>query len=727
MATVPAVPGDPTLYEEGYGVQPREGFALGFLLATIRRNMWPIAAIIGIALAIALAATLLATPRYTATSSVQINETSDEVLGNEDSTNPDFASDYDRFMQTQIDVLTSRGLAERVANKLNLANDPGFFASAGVDPKAKTGLSPEAAAVEVLRANLAVSLPRNTRILPISFTSTDRALAAKIANAFASQLIDANLQRKFDSSAYARGFVADELTAAKERLSASEQALNNYARSTGLIRLTDPTADEDSKSQATNSLTTASLGQINEAANTARAARIAAESRWNAVSGAPLLGSEAVLSDPTVQQLMAARAKVQTELADERSRRTDDHPEVQAKSAELREVTKALNNAASAVRSTIREQYVAARSTEDRLMAQVNTLKGKTLSEQDSAVQYALLAREADTNRQLYEELLSRYKQLTASAGISASNISIIDQADIPDSPSSPRLIVNLALGLLFGLLGAAAFVFLRTELDDSIRIPEDVEHKLGLPMLGVVPVEADENIEDALLDPKSAISEAYSSLRGSLMFATAKGLPPTLLVTSSQPAEGKSTTSRALAASFARIGKRVVLVDADIRRPSLHRLAGLDNAVGLTTALTNQATIEEVIQPSTKFGFSIIPAGPVPPAPTELLASGRMQEVIDQLAERFDLVIVDSSPVLGLADAPTLSVLVDGVVFVVEAGRGRRGALKSSLRRLRDMRPNILGAVLTKFDPEDAANSYSSYYGYNYYEYRDSSATNGG
>lgn len=286
--------------------------------------------------------------------------------------------------------------------------------------------------------------------------------------------------------------------------------------------------------------------------------------------------------------------------------------------------------------------------------------------------------------------------------------------------PSSPNLLFNLGIGLVLGCFLAGGAVFLRTELDDSIRVPEDVTQKLDLALLGVIPLNETGTVEEEMMNPKTPISEAYSSLSGSLLYATPKGLAPTMLVTSSQPSEGKSTTSRALAHTFSRMGRRVILIDADVRRPTLHHFAGTDNSIGLTTVLTGQATLAEAIQANGGRAFSYLTAGPTPPAPSELLASVRMQEIIDELAGQYDLVILDSSPVLGLADAPMLSVLVDGVVFVVEAGRGRRGALKSSLRRLKTMRPNLLGAVLTKFDPKDASNSYSSYYGYDYYSYRD-------
>ncbi len=705
---------------EGDYPKGRSFFDLGYLWALFRRNLWLILGIVGLGLALALAATLLATPQYRASATLQVNESADQVLGDEDADSAGNIWDYERFLQTQLDLLTSRSLAERVEKTLELSEDPAFFEAQGIAASSLPDSREERAkmAIWTLRSGLSAERPRNTRIVPIAFESGDAAVSAKVVNAFAEQFIQASLQSKYNSSAYARGFVSDQLTEAKQRLETSEQALNDYAREKGLIRLADPTAS-DTASNGAGSITTASLIQANEAAIQAKASRIAAEARWNAVSRSPLFSSQAVLGDPTVAGLLASRSRIEAALAEERSRRLDEHPAVQAKLAELAQVKADLNQAANNVRRSIRSQYDAALSAEKQLNSQVNQFKGDTLSEQDSSVQYALLAREADTNRQLYDELLQRYKQLNAAAGISASNITIIDQAQVPAVPSSPSLLFNLALGLLLGGAAAGAAVLLRTELDDSIRVPEDVEEKLGLSLLGVVPDQGDEDLDVLLADPKSIISEAYGSLRGNLLFATPQGIPQALLVTSSQPGEGKSTTSRALAGSFARIGKTVVLVDADIRRPSLHRILGLSNKIGLTSVLTGQTMLSDTIQTNDDVDFDFVTAGPTPVAPTELLSSTQMQVLIDELADKYDLVIVDSSPVLGLADAPTLSALVDAVIYVVEAGGGRRGALKSSLRRLRAMRPNILGAVLTKFDTRDAANSYSSYYGTDQYQYR--------
>jgi capsular exopolysaccharide synthesis family protein len=317
--------------------------------------------------------------------------------------------------------------------------------------------------------------------------------------------------------------------------------------------------------------------------------------------------------------------------------------------------------------------------------------------------------------------LLQRFKELNASAGISNSNIAIVDRADPPTGPSSPNLMKNLAYALLAGLGIAAVTTFLRNQFDDTVRVPEDVEHKLELPLLGVIPRSRESSPDDELADPKSPVSEGYNSLRGALLYSTSHGLPKSLLITSSQPSEGKTTTSYAIAQGFARMGRKVLLVDVDLRRPSLHRRIGLDNAKGMTTLLTSQDTIESVVHGTETVNLSVITSGPLPPSPTELIASTRMEELIEELTQRFDVVIFDSPPILGLGDAPLMSALVDGVVFIIESERARRGSLKASLRRLRTMRPMLLGAVLTMFDPTKAGHRYSEYYGYDYYTYQPS------
>ena len=718
--------------DNGHYMDGEPSLDLREIITTIRANLILISIIVASALALALVMTLLQTPRYTAETTLQINDQSAQIFGKQDDTMQDpvvAASDTERFLQTQVEILKSRALAERVAQKLRLVGNSKFYDAMGVRQPTQdlTRSELEDLTIRTIETARDVDLPRNTRLATVSFISTQPELAARIANTFASEFIQTNLQRRFDSSAYAREFISGQLSEARAKLERSERELNAYARQAGLIRDRDAGAPgSNQRGQLGGSVTTTSLLEVNSAANQAQAARIAAEGRWRLISSGNALNSPDVLANPAISQLLAQRASAMAELEKQRANHLEDYPLVQQLRAQVGVIDAQIQNVARSIRASVKQQYDAAVEAESSLKNQVAELKGSSLAEQDQLVQYRLLEREADTNRTVYEGLLQRYKELNAAAGISASNIAIIDPAIAPIRPSSPNLLKNMLLALVIGLGSAAALVYLRTLLDDSVKVPEDIEGKLQMPLLGVIPLVQDLDLGVAMADPKSPISEGYNSLRSALLYSTATGLPKTMLVTSSQPSEGKSTTSIAIARGIARLGRSVVLVDVDLRRPALHRAIstlGTDNSQGVSSILTGQSTIDDALCDTDVDGLKVLTSGPIPPSPTELLGSNRMGAFIEELAERFDLVVLDSPPVLGLADAPLMSALVDGVVLVVQSDRSRRGSLKASLRRLRNMRTNILGGVLTKFDPTDMGNKYSEYYGYNYYQYTDTTA----
>ena len=707
---------------DAYAYEPSGGLDVRFILANIRRRLVWILAILALSVLAGVLYTMFQAPLYTAQTSVQINNQSEQVLRQgEDLDNSTNVYD-ERFLKTQTDILRSRGLAVRVAQKLKLFGNPAFAEAMGANGAA--GL-PEAVerdlTIGLLQGHLTVDLPYDSRIVTIAFTGGDAALTARIANAFASEFIQSNLQRKYDSSAYARQFVSNQLAETKQKVEVSERALNAYARSAGLIRTPEASTGGEKGSGGSagggGSVTTSSLLQLNSAANDARQARIAADVRWQTFNAVPLTSTKEVLGNGTYQTLLTQRAGLEAKLQEVRAEHLDDYPGVREIKAQLAEINRQMASTAANVRNSVRADLTSATAAEQELAAQVTSLKGDTLSEQDRSVQYNLLAREADTNRALYDGLLQRYKELNAAAGVATSNVAIIDQAEAPLGPSSPNHTRDIFLALILGVFLAGLMVVGSIQLDDAIRVPEDMETKLGLPLLGIVP-QSEGDPQEALLDPKSQLSEGYNALRASLLHATPAGLPAVLLITSAQPGEGKTTTAQAVSLTLARLGKTVVLVDGDLRRPAVHRVFGVANERGLSTLLTSLDLLDSVIQPSSEPRLSLIPSGPVPASPTELIASNRFRALIDQMAEKFDVVVIDSPPILGLADAPTMSAMVDGVVFVVEAGRSRRGGLKAALRRLRGMRPNLIGGVLTKFDTTQAANKYSDYYGSHNYEY---------
>ena len=697
-----------------------EGINFRYIVAAVRSNLKLIGVTVAGVFALTILITLLQTPRYTALASIQINNQSDRVLKQQDDTAADTAAaDTERFLKTQVEILHSRSLALRVAQKLDLINSPRLYVAQGVRvPVAGTpDNTVEQRVVGLLRDNLEVTLPRDSRVVSLAYVSNDPKLSADISNAYVNEFIKSDLQRKFSSSAYARDFLANQLTETKQRLEESERDLNGYSREAGLIHMA-ATNDSSVNQNGAPSVTTSTLLQLNQAANDAKSKRIAIESRWNAISSGSLLSASEIVSNAAITQLLIQKAQLESALAEDRARHLSDYPTVRSKLDQLESVNHQIQYAANSIRSAIKNEYTAASSTERDLLAQVSLMKAETMSEQDRSVRYGLLAREVDTNRQVYDGLLQRFKELNASAGISISNITVVDGALVPLRPSAPAPLKNLAVGLIVGMVLAILVVAIKDQFDDSIRIPEDVESKLGLALLGVIPKHAKGDPTSELDDPKSAIAEAYNSLCGSLLYSTRNGLPQTLLVTSAQPSEGKTTTSTAIGRGLARMGKSVILFDADLRRPTLHRAIDYDNARGLSSLLVTQDSVLSVVHEGAMHNLSIVTSGPIPPSPTELLSSPRMKAILDEARQNFDVVIIDSPPVLGLADAPLLSALVDGVVFVVEADRSRRGSLRGALRRLRAMRPVILGATLTKFDPLRSGNRYSSYYGYEYYQY---------
>lgn len=704
---------------EGSSLRGRE------ILAIVRANAALIMLITLATFSLALVAMLLITPRYTAMTTVQINDQAKQILAKnqQDDTNEVDSSsplETERFLQTQINIINSRSIAERVAHRLNLMGSANFFRVMGRrPPQANASVdSVRDATLQVLLDNENGELQRNSRLVSISFTSTDPAFSTKVANAWADEFIQANLQRRYDSSAYARSFVFGQLNEAKAKLEQSERDLNAYARSMGIIKTRDPELATENGAPTPNSVTTQSLLELNSLANQATQQRINAENRWRSVAGGNLLSSPEVLSNSTVATLLTERAKNEQELQHERAKHLDDYPTVRQLIAQNESLNKQISEISKNIRDSLKQQYESSVQNETTLKAKVGTLKSNSLAEQDRGVQYNLMARDSETNRVLYESLLQRYKDLTASAGITASNISVIDAADVPIRPSSPKIARNLAIALFAGLLLSGAVIATRQTLDDAVKIPEDVENKLGMTLLGVIPKSTNTDLIEALSDPKSTVSESYNSLRSSLLYSTSKGLPQTLLVTSSLAAEGKSTTSRAMAIGFAKLGHKVLLIDVDMRRPSVHAIFGLKNKAGLSSLLTQQDTIENVLAPSGFENLWIIPSGPIPPSPTDLLSSNHMSHLLEQLGQQFDLILLDSPPVMGLADAPLLAAIVQGVIVVIQADRSRRGSLKNTLRRLRGTNANILGGVLTMFDPAKAANRYSEYYSYNYNYY---------
>jgi succinoglycan biosynthesis transport protein ExoP len=684
------------------------------------KHKWLIAAIVVVALAIGFVGTLL-TPRvYTASTTIEIDREASNVVGLNDVQPVDRLARDQEFFQTQYGLLKSWSLAQRVAQSENLGSDPQLLKALGMRKRrVRPGAGANDWVVGFLEGGLGVYPVRDSRLVRLSFDSPDPALSARVANAFADNFIASNLQRRFDASSYARDFLEQQLAQLKAKLEDSERQLVAYATQQQIIQVAEPNPGKDSPPP--QSLSATNLGALNADLTAAKANLVMVTERYRAAQAAQGLAAPELLSDPTINQLREEQVKLTIQYNDQLKIYKPDYPDMLQLKGQLDDVNRQLASATDTIRGSLRSQVSAAQQQVNALQGQVNGLKGTVLDERNREIQYNILQREVDTTRTLYEGLLERYKEIGVAGGITTNNISIVDRARPPGGPSKPQPGHNLMVAGVTGLGVGILLAFLLEALDQAVRKPADVESKLGLPVLGTVPLlEKGVQPMEALADLRSPFSEAYHSIRSNLAFSTNDGAPRVLAITSARPEEGKSTTSFALAQGFARAGLRVLLVDLDLRNPSQHKVLGADNRVGASNLLTGSVRLQGAVQPTDWPNLFLIPSGPLPPSPAELLIGPRLVAFIKEAMDHFDIVILDGPPVMGLADAPLIASVAAGAVLTIEAGRTSRAQARAAIKRLRQGNARLFGAVLTKFDARRTAYGYGYAYAYDYeYDYQ--------
>ncbi|MEO8926901.1 MAG: polysaccharide biosynthesis tyrosine autokinase [Caulobacteraceae bacterium] len=708
---MPGPPLTPAGWGEGRGPEGAGGdeLDLASLGRALAAHLWLIVAAVAVGLALGAGASLLITPVYKSGATLQIDREGDKILGAGDVSPLDLGASDDEFFQTQYGLLRGRALAERVARTLGLARDGAFIARMrGGKAEAVSPADCSEKVIDLLRDHVGVVPNRGSRLVGVTFSSPDPSLSAQIANTFADDFIAAGLDRRFESSAYARRFLERSLAAVKARLEVSERDLVAYAASQQIIPLAAGSGSDDP--DARQSLAGADLESFNTALSGAKADRIRAEARWREARSGGAVAAPEVLQNPTVQQLSQDRAKLAAEYEDKLSLFKPDYPDMVELKARLAETDRQLALQTAAVLASLHGQYAAALANEAALSGQVATLKVAVLDLRGRSIRYTILGREVDTNRALYDGLLQRYKEVAVAGGVAASNIAVVDRARAPTRPSWPKPLLNLLLGGMAGAVAGIALALGREGLDQTVRRPADLESGVALPLLGTVPpLPRGMAAGLAFADPRSPLAEAYQSLCATLRLAAPDGFPASLLITSPWPGGGKSTTALAIAQSQARLGFRVLLIDADLRAPSLHQMSGVDNRMGLGAVLTGAARLEEVIQAGDLANLFLLPAGPIPPNPAELLAGSRFPTAIAEATAAFDVVICDGPPVMDLADAPAIGAAVAATVLIVEAGRTGRSQVRAARRRLEMAGARLIGAVLTRFEPPRGG------YGYGY------------
>lgn len=670
----------------------------------------------------AAALTVLMTPIYRATSSIQIDrETVDVVnLKGVQAEQDPFADD---FYQTKYELLASRSLAERVAQALNLSEDKSFQTAAPgirgnveklIFGEQKITIAADAdqrrlTDVDALLRGVTITPVRGSRIVRLSFDHANQALAMKIANTYAQVFITDNLDRRYEATSYARSFLEDRLKQLKVKLEDSEKQLVRYAEKEGIINI-----GED------KNLALVDLESINAKLAEVHAARVKAELLWKRAQATDGFGLKEILSSPTIQDNRKQRANLSALYQQKLAIFKPAFPDMVQLRNQIQELDSQAETEIYSIKSAIESTYLATLQEEKSLQAQLVQTKIDVTSQRNSSIDYTILKRETDTNRTLYDGLLQRYKEIGVAGAVGNNNISIVDSAILPTIPQSPNMAKNLGLGFVIGMMLGLGAAFARDYFDDSFKSPADIERSIGLSVLGVVPKPSHGfEVDDELLNARSGMSEAIRSLRTGLQFATSDGLPKTMLVTSSKASEGKTTTSIALAKSLASIGMNVLLIDADLRSSSVHRKLGCSNQVGLSNYLAGKKTAQEVVQTTDVKGLYVMPSGPTPGNPAELLSGSGMTSLMKICMKSFNFIIIDGPPILGLADAPLLASVARATLLVVAASDTRRNTTRIALKRLQMARGNVIGALLSKFDADQAGDGYGyGYSGYDYYSY---------
>lgn len=678
------------------------------------KRKWTILTPFIITVAITATSTFLMTPIFRATVVLQIDREAPQVV-KFDAVLPFDMDGGQQFYQTQYELLKSRKMAERVIDQLDLVQHTAFkeshhfwaawFGRQAPVPPADP-ISVKKRLVESFLSHLVVEPVRNSKLVKLHYDLPDPELAAGIANALAQAFIHFSLERRFDAASYAKDFLEQRLAQVTASLEDAEEKLAAFTRAQGIINV-----DER------QTLAVQKFKALSEDLSEAEEERIGTESLYREALAAPGHGLTKVLDNQVINQLKQTQAKLEGEYQERLGIFKPDYPEMQQLRKRINEIQAHIDREISAIRGALQADYQAARRREQMLASKFAASKEEVLRLQDLGSRYNILLREADTNRSLYEGLLQRLKEVGVVTGVTMNNISVTDAAAVPNEKYKPKLGATILVGVLLGLLGGIGLGFLFEHLDDTLKFPEELERVGPLPVLGIIPkwskVPGGEVALAAMTDPRSVIAEAFRSMRTAILFSTPFGAPKVLQFTSPTQGEGKTTAALNLAITFTQMDRKVLLIDCDLRRPGLHRYLESDISRGLTHYLTGEAKPAEVAHCTNLPNLFVIPAGTLPPNPAELLGSRAMLDLLALAAEKFDHVILDGPPTVGLADALILANVAQGTVIVVESAVTRRNQLVGAIKRLNSAKATILGGVLNKLSPRESAYSYyhSDYY----------------
>lgn len=695
---------------------------------TLVRRRWLIGSVFAAAVLVTLLFTLRATKIYTAATTLIIEPNSPRVFDKDqvqdvvDTGVTSFLANKEYF-ETQYKVIQSRAVAQRVVEKLQLAKDLRFLGLDKIKDEAKVErelakLDP----IAELQERLKVLPVKDSRVARIQVDDRDPKWAATLANAVAEAYISETLSVKVDTTRGASDWLEQQLADLETKLDQSGKALFDFKKSHDIVA----TTWEDRQGMVTQQLVA-----INDALTRARVQKAVLEARSEQIAALSDLlekgdpGAEALAivgNSRTVQELKVRLAEASVECAGMRDLYMKDYPKLQACEARLAAARSGLRQEVKTILSAARAEYSEVTQTEKKLVGLMAATKADAFGINQYERDYLELKRTYDNNQRLYEAVLKRLKDAGVTGMMQISNVRILDRAEAPERPSSPRPLRNLALAMFLGLAAGVGLAFLLEILDTTITTREQVEERLRLAFLGIIP-SIEGNKEDKERDlfvhanPRSAPAECLRSIRTNLLFMSPEKPLKTIVVTSAGPSEGKTTTATALAEVMADGGSRVLIVDADMRRPQLHKVFEVSNEQGLSSLILGEGRLDDVIKTSSVPNLSILPCGPIPPNPAELLHTEGFARLLEAMAQRYDRVIIDSPPAGVVADAVVISTKVDGTLMVLKAGQTSRDAATRAVRSISDVNGRIFGAVLNDLDLTDQRyGQYYQYYRYGYY-----------
>jgi succinoglycan biosynthesis transport protein ExoP len=671
------------------------------------KRRWAVVIVFLVVFGTAALRTFTEVPIYTATVQILIERQVPRLL---DQGSVPYEMYSEEFYQTQYKLLESKALAKKLVDKLKLKNHPNYrdiFKSLPPDASESQKQLAEDAVVSAIAGGVTVTPIRQSSLVNLSFSNPDPKFAAYIANALAQCFIEQSLDLRFAASQEAAVWLKGKVAEARKKLEESEAKLNQYKRAQNIVTMEDK-----------ENITSQKLEQLNKELVAAQTRRMEVETRFNEVSaGRPIAQ---VLDNGLIQNLKAQEVKLVSEQSELSRRYGPDHPRMIQLNNELSTIRGKMSAEMQQVVQTIKNEYRMAKAQEENLKEALNAVKADTQDLGDRAIQYRVLLRDVETNRALYENVLKSMKTVTTTENLPASNIRIVYPASVPQTPVSPRTSHNLFIGAVLGLGLGVFLAFGLESLDTTLKTPEDVAKWLEIPNLSVIPhiafTRENPDKESSKLyvhhgaEPLAA--ESCRSLRTSILFSAPGKSPQTLLLTSSLPAEGKTITAVNLATVMAKAEPKVLLVDADLRRPNLHQLLDVPKEPGLSNFLVGEIDELPVVE-SFIPNLSVISAGKIPPNPSELLGSERMQEFLVRCSEQFNRIILDSPPIISVTDAAILSTHVAGVLLVIKAEHVPRRAAIDARNQLLELKAPLLGSVFNDMPMQRGA------YYFNYYAYR--------